>query len=86
LIARATGMISVDTGPAHAAAALDCPLVVMFGEQDQRVWRPRSRQAAVIVVGGAAGAHSKLLDIGVDEVVAAWNQLFQRAPGGTSST
>ena len=86
LIARATGMISVDTGPAHAAAALDCPLVVMFGEQDQRVWRPRSRQAEVIVVGGAAGANSKLQDIGVDEVVAAWSRLLQRGPGGTSNT
>ena len=27
---RAHSMISVDTGPAHAAA-LDCPLVVIFG-------------------------------------------------------
>lgn len=28
---RAIGMISVDTGPAHSAGALGCPLVVLFG-------------------------------------------------------
>ena len=71
-------MISVDTGPAHAAAAMDCPLVVMFGEQDQRVWRPRSRHAEVIAVGGAAGSASRMLDISVDEVLSAWNRLTKR--------
>lgn len=30
LLQRAHSMISVDTGPAHAAA-LDCPLVVILG-------------------------------------------------------
>ncbi len=35
-------MISVDTGPAHAAAALGLPLVVMYGAGPQRFWLPRS--------------------------------------------
>jgi heptosyltransferase-2/heptosyltransferase-3 len=29
---RGLGMVSVDTGPAHSAAALGCPLVVLFGK------------------------------------------------------
>jgi heptosyltransferase-2/heptosyltransferase-3 len=78
LLERAECMISVDTGPAHAAAALDCPLVVMFGEQDQRVWCPRSRAGRVIALGGAAGNASKLSDISVAQTLAAWSQLPKR--------
>ena len=32
LLARAAGLITVDSGPAHAAAAVGCPLVVLFGK------------------------------------------------------
>ncbi len=38
----AQSMISIDTGPAHAAAALGTPLVVLYGIQSARVWLPRS--------------------------------------------
>ena len=38
----AHSMISIDTGPAHAAAALGVPLVVLYGVQSPRVWLPRS--------------------------------------------
>ena len=38
----AHSMISIDTGPAHAAAALGVPLVVLYGIQSPRVWLPRS--------------------------------------------
>ena len=38
----AQSMISIDTGPAHAAAALGAPLVVLYGIQSSRVWLPRS--------------------------------------------
>jgi ADP-heptose:LPS heptosyltransferase len=72
-------MISVDTGPAHAAAALDCPLTVMFANADQRWWRPRSRLGRVSVLGGAAGEASRLLDVEVSQVLEAW-----RALGGRS--
>jgi ADP-heptose:LPS heptosyltransferase len=36
----AHSMISVDTGPAHAAAALGCPAVVLFGHTDPRATGP----------------------------------------------
>ncbi|HUO94709.1 MAG TPA: glycosyltransferase family 9 protein [Steroidobacteraceae bacterium] len=46
LLERTAGMVSVDTGPAHAAAAVGVPLVVLFGAADPALYRPR----------GAAGA------------------------------
>ena len=56
LFTRAHSLISVDTGPAHAAAALDCPVVVLFGKTDPRRNRPVSRSAPVVVVTGPPGA------------------------------
>jgi ADP-heptose:LPS heptosyltransferase len=72
LCARADSMISVDTGPAHAAAALSLPLVVMFGAHSQQEWLPRSPTGSVVVgVGGPP--HTRRLDeISVDTVFAAW--------------
>ena len=34
LLERAAALVSVDTGPAHAAAALGLPQVVLFGAAD----------------------------------------------------
>ncbi len=75
LCARAHSMISVDTGPAHAAAALSVPLVVMFGGHSQQDWLPRSPTgSAVIGVGGPP--HSTRLDqIAMETVLAAWSAL-----------
>jgi heptosyltransferase-2/heptosyltransferase-3 len=80
LLERADSMISVDTGPAHAAAALDCPLTVMFAHADQRWWRPLSRLGRVRVVGGSRAAASRLLDIEVPQVLEAWSALGGRFP------
>ncbi len=72
LCTRAHSMISVDTGPAHAAAALGLPLVVMFGAHSQQQWLPRSASGSqVLGVGGPP--HSRRLDeISVETVFAAW--------------
>jgi heptosyltransferase-2/heptosyltransferase-3 len=78
LLERADSMISVDTGPAHAAAALDCPLTVMFAHADQVWWRPRSRLGRVSVVGGAKGPDSRLSDLEPAEVLDAWSALGGR--------
>jgi heptosyltransferase-2/heptosyltransferase-3 len=40
LLERADAMVSVDTGPAHAAAAVGVPLVVLFGAADPALYRP----------------------------------------------
>lgn len=82
LLERADSMISVDTGPAHAAAALDCPLTVMFAHADQRWWLPLSRLGRVCVVGGTRAEASRLLDIEVGQVLAAWSALGGRFPRG----
>src|SRR5690606_15089613 len=79
LLERAHSMVSVDTGPAHAAAALDVPLVVLFGPAPVQQWRPLGR-AAVRVLGGARGADSRVEDIQADDVIAAWLQLASTAP------
>ena len=70
-------MISVDTGPAHAAAALGLPSVVMYGAEEQRFWLPRSPCGSpVIGVGGPP--HSIRADqIPVDQVFDAWCRLLE---------
>jgi ADP-heptose:LPS heptosyltransferase len=76
LCEAALSMISVDTGPAHAAAALGLPLVVMYGAEEQRCWLPRSlSDSPVIGVGGPP--HSVRADqIPVDDVFDAWCRLL----------
>lgn len=54
LINHAHSMISVDTGPAHAAAALQTNLIVLFGQTDPRVNMPISSKSRVLVVAGPA--------------------------------
>jgi heptosyltransferase-2/heptosyltransferase-3 len=80
LLETAHSMVSVDTGPAHAAAALDCPLTVLFANQDPRLWLPRSRAGRVLALGGTRGPAGRLTDIDVPEVLAAWS-----AQGGRDS-
>ena len=75
LIARAHSMVSVDTGPAHAAAALACPLVVLFGAMGSTRWRPRSKGSPVIALESGRGEASQVMDITPDKAIAAWRRL-----------
>ena len=52
LLSLAHSCISVDTGPAHAAAALNCPVTVLFGKADARLCSPVSSQSKVIKIFG----------------------------------
>lgn len=72
-------VISVDTGPAHAAAALGAPLIVLFGNAPQSVWLPRGGSGMPIFgIGGPPERHHTA-SISVREAVEAWNSLlFQR--------
>ena len=72
LCASAHSMISVDTGPAHAAAALGLPLVVMFGGHSQQEWLPRSSSGSAVVGIGGPPVSSRLDAIAVETVLAAW--------------
>lgn len=42
LIAKATVMLTVDTGPLHIAQAVGTPVVALFGPTDPQVWGPRN--------------------------------------------
>jgi ADP-heptose:LPS heptosyltransferase len=75
LCARAHSMISVDTGPAHAAAALSLPLVVLFGAHSQLEWLPRSPSGSPVVGIGGPPQSSRLDDIAVETVFDAWRAL-----------
>ena len=70
----ADGMISVDTGPAHVAAALSLPLVVMYGAEAQRYWLPRSPDASPVVGVGGPPVSTRVDQISVDTVYEAWLQ------------
>lgn len=48
LIANASLFVGNDSGPAHMAAALGIPLLVLFGPSDPRIWGPWQAQAAVL--------------------------------------
>lgn len=76
----ARGMLSVDTGPAHVAAAMGCPLAVMFGAQAPAVWRPRSPTGSAVIVLGGPPQHTRVAQIAVDEVIAAVCALPPREP------
>lgn len=83
MAALAHSMISVDTGPAHVAAAMDCPLVVLFGRFGWRRWKPRAPVADVRALGPEAPSEAaRVLDITVDEVLAAWRALAPRSSLG----
>jgi ADP-heptose:LPS heptosyltransferase len=84
LCARAHSMVSVDTGPAHAAAALSLPIVVLFGAHAQAEWLPRSPSGSAVIGLGGPPHSSRLEEIAPETVFAAWSSLPARAssPGG----
>jgi ADP-heptose:LPS heptosyltransferase len=83
LCARSHSMISVDTGPAHAAAALGLPLVVLFGAHSQQQWLPRSPTGSQVSGVGGPPQSNRLDQISVEAVFAAWCALATapQAPG-----
>jgi ADP-heptose:LPS heptosyltransferase len=72
LCVAAHSMISVDTGPAHAAAALDLPLVVMFGSLPQAQWLPRSSSGSPVLGIGGPPTSTRMDQISEDTVFATW--------------
>lgn len=89
LLTLADSCISVDTGPAHAAAALDCPLVVILGVAHpgrNRPIAPAERTRLVAAWGNDAWpidapywyAEHRMAEIPVARVVDAWELLGDR--------
>jgi ADP-heptose:LPS heptosyltransferase len=71
-------MISVDTGPAHAAAALGLPLVVMHGAGSQRHWLPRSHSGSPVIGVGGPPESTRVEQIPVEAVFDAWCAVLAR--------
>lgn len=74
LLECAAGMVGVDTGPAHAAAALGVPQVVLFGGADPDYYRPWGAHAPPTQCV-SAGTGCALAALRVSTVVSAWNAL-----------
>jgi hypothetical protein len=80
LLARGAGLITVDSGPAHAAAAVGCPLVVLFGKALPSLYRPRGVAGAdVRVLCGQMAGEPDMLGIEPRSVIEAWSSLKLRA-------
>ena len=79
LLARGAGLITVDSGPAHAGAAVGCPLVVLFGKALPSLYRPWGTAGAdVKVLCGQIAGESDMLGIEARSVSAAWSRLKLR--------
>jgi ADP-heptose:LPS heptosyltransferase len=83
LLERASALVSVDSGPAHAAAAVGCPQVVLFGKASPSLYRPWGVAGAEVrVLTGRVDGEPSMLGIPADEVIDAWASLRRReAPG-----
>jgi len=79
LLERATSLVSVDTGPAHAAAALNCPTVALFGNSDPLLYRPGGVTTPAITLVGEIDGRRNILGIQPAAVIAAWRELTARA-------
>jgi len=80
LVERATSLVSVDTGPAHAAAALKCPTVALFGTSDPILYRPGGVTTPAIALVGEINGCPNILGIQASAVIAAWRELTAGSP------
>jgi len=78
LLEIAHSMVSVDTGPAHLAAAMGCPLVVLFGGRFPSMWAPRSGHGSAVTVIGGLPEVRRVDEIDTVQVISAWRTLPPR--------
>lgn len=77
VLERAHSMISIDTGPAHAAAALGCPTVAVFGKQNSVLFRPGGPTTPAVAVTGLVDGAQDIMGITPEAVIAAWLALLR---------
>jgi ADP-heptose:LPS heptosyltransferase len=79
LLARASGLVTVDSGPAHAAAAVGCPQVVLFGRASPTLYQPRGISGAdVKLLTGELEGEPSMLGITASQVFEAFASLELR--------
>jgi heptosyltransferase-2/heptosyltransferase-3 len=71
----ASSMVSIDSGPAHAAAALSVPLVVLYGAESPLYWLPRSPSGSPVLGVGGPPASWRVDQLSVDAVFNAWHEV-----------
>jgi heptosyltransferase-2/heptosyltransferase-3 len=76
----AHSMVSVDTGPAHMASAVGCPLVVLYGTGSVREWGRRSPCGRPVIELGGPPERNAVNEIAVGEVIDAWSRLQGMIP------
>jgi heptosyltransferase-2/heptosyltransferase-3 len=69
-------MISIDTGTAHAAAALGTPLVVLFGSTPPPQVIPRSPCGSAVIGVGGVPLLPRVDQLPVEAVFEAWSRLL----------
>ena len=80
LLDHACGLVTVDSGPAHAAAAVGCPQVVLFGRALPSLYRPWGTAGAdVRLLTGFVAGEPSMLGIDAGSVIAAWSALKLRS-------
>jgi heptosyltransferase-2/heptosyltransferase-3 len=82
LLEIAHSMISVDTGPAHAAAALGCPLVTLFGEASPTQYFPGGEGTHATILTGEIEGRVSMMGIQARAVIDAWMNLQGRKAFG----
>lgn len=75
LLERTDSMISVDTGPAHVAAAVGCPVVTLFADALPSRYRPGGRSTCAVVLQGEVAGERSMLGIDAQRVIDAWHAL-----------
>lgn len=76
LCVAALGMISVDTGPAHVAAAVGCPVLTLFDSPAKRtMYTPRGPGAPVACLVGGSDVAPSMLGITPEAVLASWREM-----------
>jgi ADP-heptose:LPS heptosyltransferase len=75
LAQRARGMVSVDTGPAHVAAAVGCSVVTLFGKASPQMYAPRGSNSRVKCLTGVCDGEQSMLGISSNDVLNAWDEM-----------
>jgi len=74
--AKARAFITVEGGPMHLAAAAGAPLVVLWADAPQEVWRPWASPCRLV------GGRGPVSDIAADEVLAVLDDLLDSTGQG----
>jgi heptosyltransferase-2/heptosyltransferase-3 len=83
LQSRAVGMISVDTGPSHTAAAVGCRVVVLYGATASPVnYAPSGHGAEVRCLTALRDGRPSMLGIEAPAVIEAWRSLCGSSAAG----